>query len=169
MALVNNISDRNPVTLGAGLVQAMQGKRSKHEIAIMRFVQTPYQQLRGGGTVTKIIMSDTDPTLTGTFSKKGEVYPHRIKSDVPTFAEHWQSGNAQLADTAIYDAFSVHRVFTEQDYKDILDALNHHKLDSGLTDKVAKNEDKMRLAKSSREPIDITPQPKALPPVATEK
>ncbi len=162
VALVNNISDEHPVTLGAGLIQHMQGKKSDHEIAVMRFVQTPHQRLRGGGTVTKVIMSDTDPTFTGTFSKKGEAYPYRVKSDIPTFSEHWESGNAQLADQIMYDAPTTDKDFTNQDYKDILNALNNYKIDTGLTSKVVKSEDRVKLAKTGKEPVNITPKPKAL-------
>lgn len=166
VAIVNNASKDYPVNLGAGFVQLLQGKKSDHTIAVIRFVQTPSERLWGGGTVTKVVLSDTDPTFTGTFSRKGTATPHRFKPDAPTFAEHWQSGNAPLFDQAIYDASTRSLDFTPQDYTDILAALNHYRLDRNLTDKVAKSEGKMRLAKASREPINITPQPKALQPGA---
>lgn len=166
VALVNNVSREFKVNLGSGLVQLLQGKASNHEIAVMRFVQTPYEQLRGGGTVTKIVLSDTDPTLTGTFSRKGTASPHRFKPNVPTFAEHWQSGSAPLFDQMIYDASTRKLDFTPQDYTDILATLNNYRLDQSLTDKIVRSEGKMRLAKASHEPVNITPQPKTLQPDA---
>jgi hypothetical protein len=162
VAFVDNISEEHPVSMGAGFVQKNQGKRSEHEVAVMRFLQSPMERLKGGGTLMQLVLSDTDPTFTGTSSKKGEVYPNRIKSDIPTFAEHWESGNAQLAGLMMYDASSRDLEFASQDYRDILHALKNYKIDSNLTAKVAKSEDRIKLAKSGSEPVNITPRAKAL-------
>lgn len=171
VAIANNVSKHLRRVLGAGLTQALENKKmSDREIGVIRFEQTPYERLRGNGTVTKIGLSDTDQTYSGTFSIKGRAIPHRMPPhNAPTFAERWESGNIQLHGLDIYHSFiQGSDVLPSQDYPRLLLALNEYQLDTRLTTKVVENQKKMDLVRISHEPIDLAAAGKPLAPGNSE-
>lgn len=150
----NNLQTEATHTLGSGFLQVLKGNRTNREIGVSRFQQSKTERFRGGGTYSRIHISDSVQDTSGTSSTKGRSYEKRIKDDMPTFTEHWKSGNAQVGGIVIYDVAGTHEEFTDQDYRDVLSGIRRGKVDVKATQLVAKNETKMSNARIKPSRID---------------
>lgn len=153
IAATDNSSTQYSRTQGGGLIQSSRGIHSAREISLTRFVQTATEKLTNQGTYYLIVLSENVTDFTGTLSRKGRAYSRRQyppfagKEGVPTFAEHWRTGNFQLAEVFHYDNAGQVIDFQESDYKDILIALKSAKVNLKETEKIAKKEEELRMAK----------------------
>lgn len=149
IALTDNHTSLRPISRGASIRMAYEGKYSTREISLSRFVQTPNQRFRktNAGICYLLLLSERVPQRLGTVSIKSEASPIPWKQGVPTFAERWREGEAELVSYSVYDIAGRGLDFQKQDYIDILKALKSGRINPSMTQKVAQAEQKYSSAK----------------------
>lgn len=147
VAILDNRSTINSKSFGSKVPMLTQEVESTREISIARFVQSAGDRLKKQGVYYKLNLSDTthEHSFLATYAVKGKSYHYRIKPDIPRFAEHWESGNAQLADVGLYYMGDNEDV-TQLDFQDILTAMRRAKPSEKLTRKVSEHEKEYQLA-----------------------
>lgn len=127
VAVVDNRARDRSVSLGAGVLhQVVSGEpiQSGREVGIRVFKQSVDQRAIGSGEFTVIGASDIDPhsryAITGIASSE----PPQYNSRIPTIAQRWAAGSAQLSPSTVFTMFAdSHQLCGIEDLKQVLNAL----------------------------------------------